>query len=184
MKHFFGKILSASSFIVLSFSFSFAQATREKGIELYENGDYKAAIEILQKIVEADANDGEARRFLAMSFAGTGDKKQAREVFKKGDHITDKDLNRNYDSPVKITVKRFARATERARRNGVSGSVRLAVEFRSDGKIGLIFPLNELPDGLTESAIKAASGFEFEPAIKNGKALTVIKFVEYHFSFY
>lgn len=162
----------------------FAQTAREKGMELYESGDYKAAIEILQQIVTNDENDGEAWRFLAMALAKNGDKKQASKAFDRAEDFRDEDLNKIYDSPVKITSKRFPRYTEIARRNKVSGSVKLAVEFRSDGKLGLIFPLNELPDGLTDSAVKAASGIKFQPAVRNGKAATVIKFVEYQFSLF
>ena len=70
------KILLAFSFLLLLTTFLIAQTHREKGIELYESGDYKAAVEMLQKAVEVGENDGEAWRFLGMAFAKTDDKKQ------------------------------------------------------------------------------------------------------------
>ncbi len=184
MQFSFYKILLAFSFLLLLTTFSFAQIEREKGIELYESGDYKAAAEILQKAVETDETDGEAWRFLGMAFANTNDKKQARKAFEKAVDFHDKDLNKNYDIPVEITSRSYPRYTETARRNNVSGRIKLAVEFRHDGQIGFIFPLTQLSDGLTENAAEAARNIKFNPAIRNGKTVTVIKFIEYSYTIY
>lgn len=184
MKFSFCKILTTLIFLVLSAGFSFAQSVREKGIELYQNGDYKAAIEILQRVVEADENDGMAWRFLGMAYARTNNEEQSRKTFDKADDFRDEDLNKTYDIPIKFIKLPKNNYTKKARQNNVKGRVKLAVEFRFDGKIGFIFPIKELPDGLTESAVKAANSIEFEPAVKNGRAVTVIKFVEYIFSIY
>jgi len=62
--------------------------------------------------------------------------------------------------------------TLEARRNGVEGRVVLRVEFRADGQIGDITPLEELPDGLTEKAVEAAKLIEFEPELRDGQPVT------------
>lgn len=162
----------------------FAQTEREKAVELYESGDSKAAIEMLKKIVEKDANDGEVWRLLGMAYAKIDNEKQARKILKKAAEFPETDLEKNYDSAVKIIAKRFPKYTESARRNGISGTIKLAVEFRSNGKLGLIFPLSELPDGLTDSAIYAAEGIEFDPAVRKGRYVTAVKFIEYSFTIY
>lgn len=53
MKDFYKISLS----LIFAFSLThsiYAQTEREKGVELYEKGDYPAAIEILQKATETD----------------------------------------------------------------------------------------------------------------------------------
>lgn len=85
------------------------------------------------------------------------------------------------DKPLKIISKPRALWTTDAH---VQGVVRLRVTFLDCGKIGAIQPVSRLPFGLTESAIEAAKKIRFEPAMKNGKPLTVAKVVEYSFSIY
>jgi len=179
MKNSFRNFILFCAVILSLAGFAAAQTEREKGVEFYEKGNYKAAAETLQKVVEADETDGEAWRFLGMAFAKTDDKKQARKAFEKADDFRDEDLNKNYDKPVEITSKPRPR-----RRNNVSGRIKLAVEFRHDGQIGFIFPLIQLPDGLTENAAEATKNIKFNPAIRNGKTVTVIKFIEYSFTIY
>ena len=71
--------------------------------------------------------------------------------------------------------------TAAARNNGVSGTVILSVVFLSDASVGDIKLIRSLPDGLTDQAIKAAKLNNFEPAMKNGRAVSVRGNVEYKF---
>lgn len=176
------KITLLCGLILVFASFVFAQAEREKGIELYEQGDYKAAVEVFQKVVEADEKDGESWRFLGMAYARMGNNIQTHKAFDKADDFPDKELNKNYDVPVKITKLYKNKYTKEAGKNYVTGTVKLAVEFGRDGKIGYIFPVKELPYGLTESSIKAATKIKFEPAVRDDKNVTVIMFIEYNFA--
>jgi hypothetical protein len=64
----------------------------------------------------------------------------------------------------------------------VEGTVRLKIEFLDSGNIGKIFPISELPYGLTASAIEAAKKIKFNPEIKNGTPITVSKTIENAFS--
>jgi hypothetical protein len=85
---------------------------------------------------------------------------------------------------IRIVLKPYARYTDAARQSSVRGTVRLRVTFLASGGIGSIVPLNELPFGLTEQAIAAASKIVFIPAKRNGKNLSVAKLLEYSFSIY
>lgn len=184
MKFIFGKF--AQTFIIFLFlaGFALAQTESESGTERYEKGEYEKAIEFLLKRVEVNEKDGEAWRFLGRAYARTKNLKQARKAFNKAENFDDKDLNEIYDTPVRILSKRPPRYTEEARRAMTSGRIKVAVEFGADGKIKYIVPIRGLPNGLTESAVKAASEIKFEPAVRNGKTVAVIKFVEYSFDIF
>ena len=88
------------------------------------------------------------------------------------------------DSALKVLSKPQARYTEEARENNAQGTVTLKVTFLADGKIGTISPVNELPYGLTESAIAAARQICFEPAKKNGVPYASIRTVTYSWTIY
>jgi TonB family protein len=87
-------------------------------------------------------------------------------------------------SPLKIFSKPQAKYTEEARKDNIQGSVVLRVTFLSNGKIGAITPVTDLPYGLTESAIAAARQICFEPAKRNGVPYAVAKTVVYSFTIY
>lgn len=91
------------------------------------------------------------------------------------------DKNLPNSHPVKITHLTKPDYPGEARSEGINGTVRLRALFLSNGKIGLAIPLNRLPGGLTESAVDAAKNIKFEPAMKDGKLITVFKVVEFSF---
>lgn len=66
----------------------------------------------------------------------------------------------------------------------ITGNVRLRVEFLASGKTGKISPISELGYGATENAIEAARNIKFEPAVKDGKTVTVHKVIVINFSIY
>jgi len=71
-----------------------------------------------------------------------------------------------------------------ARRNTVTGTVRLRMVLAADGTVQNVSPLTTLPDGLTEQAVEAARGIEFTPALKDGRAVSQYVTVEYNFNIY
>jgi TonB family protein len=75
-------------------------------------------------------------------------------------------------NPELIQVKK-PEYTEAARNNRVEGDVRLMVIFGSNGKIGHIDVLEELPDGLTQKAIEVAKAIKFKPATYSNSNKTV-----------
>lgn len=74
--------------------------------------------------------------------------------------------------------------TKAARKNGVEGTVKLKITFQSDGKVGKVFVIEGLPDGLTEKAIAAAKKIVFEPAVKDGRPVSIYAQVNYSFELY
>ncbi|HZH31859.1 MAG TPA: energy transducer TonB [Pyrinomonadaceae bacterium] len=99
------------------------------------------------------------------------------------------DAVRNY-SPLEVTRrvqiihKPEPRYTERARRNGVTGTVRLRLVLSASGQVSNISAVNLLPDGLTEMAALAASHIKFIPAIKDGRRVSQYVLIEYNFNIY
>ncbi|MBA3631641.1 MAG: tetratricopeptide repeat protein [Acidobacteria bacterium] len=85
-------------------------------------------------------------------------------------------------TPIKFISKPQAHYTDAARKNGVSGNIRLAVLFAANGAVEYVLPLRGLKNGLNEEAMKAAYSIKFQPQMKNGKPVSVIKIVEYSFS--
>ncbi len=81
-----------------------------------------------------------------------------------------------------ITYRARANYTQEAREKNVVGNVVLSVVFSADGKIGAIRVESGLPYGLTEEAIRAARAIRFEPAMKDGKPVSVRGNLEFSFS--
>ena len=92
--------------------------------------------------------------------------------------------DKNGDAPLKLIFKPKGEYNDKARQDQVQGTVRLRVTFLANGNIGAISPVQGLPDGLTAAAIEAAKRIRFQPAMKNGKPVTVTKMVEYTFTLY
>jgi len=59
------------------------------------------------------------------------------------------------------------------------GTIVLRVEFHADGAIGEVNLIRRMPRGLSESALKAAKKIRFQPAVKDGVAITVHRPVNY-----
>ena len=74
--------------------------------------------------------------------------------------------------------------TEDARKNQVTGTVVLRVVFASSGEVMQIRAVRSLPFGLTERAIAAARQIRFEPAKRDGRAVSVSMQLEYNFNLY
>ncbi|HEX8286310.1 MAG TPA: energy transducer TonB [Pyrinomonadaceae bacterium] len=74
--------------------------------------------------------------------------------------------------------------TERARKNNVTGIVRLRAVLNSSGAVTNISVVKDLPDGLTEKAISAARRILFFPAVKDGRRVSQYVVLEYNFNIY
>ena len=85
---------------------------------------------------------------------------------------------------MKIISKPRPGYTDAARQNNIQGTVILRVTFLASGQIGSVSVVKGLPNGLSEKAIAAAKGINFEPAKTNGVGQSVTKQVEYSFSIY
>lgn len=87
-------------------------------------------------------------------------------------------------APLTVLTKPRANYTDSARQAGVQGEIALAVLFSADGKTKMILVLKPLSNGLTEQAIKAAEKITFDPQMKDGKPVSVVKIVKYSFTLY
>lgn len=74
--------------------------------------------------------------------------------------------------------------TEEARRNNVTGTVRVKMLFAADGTVKYLFALTRLPHGLTESALNAARKIKFVPAEKDGRPVSQVVTIDYNFNIY
>jgi TonB family protein len=83
-----------------------------------------------------------------------------------------------------ITFKPEPGFTEEARKNNVTGVVRLRAILHSSGSVTNISVVKGLPDGLTEKAIAAAKQIRFTPAEKDGHAVSQYIVLEYNFNIY
>jgi TonB family protein len=74
--------------------------------------------------------------------------------------------------------------TEAARKNNVTGTVRLRMLLAANGSVSNISVVKGLPDGLTEKAIAAAHQIRFTPAQKDGRNVNQWVVIEYNFNIY
>lgn len=117
----------------------------------------------------------------------TGKEIGAGSLVTLGDEISaneDAKLSTDKDANMIVVSKIPPNYTDAARRENVTGDVKLRVTFLADGSIGAVSPVNSLPFGLTEQAIAAAKKLTFLPARKNGKKISVAKLVQYSFKIY
>ncbi|MEP6925127.1 MAG: energy transducer TonB [Pyrinomonadaceae bacterium] len=84
----------------------------------------------------------------------------------------------------RIILKPRASYTEDARRNQLSGTVRVRVTFSANGGVSNVSAIFGLPYGLTDQAIAAAKKILFVPEKHNGVRVSVNKVIEYNFNLY
>lgn len=74
--------------------------------------------------------------------------------------------------------------TEEARKNQVTGTVRVRMVFNANGSVTNVSAVSRLPDGLTEKAIEAAHKIKFVPAEKDGRKVSQWVTIDYNFNIY
>lgn len=90
----------------------------------------------------------------------------------------------NTITPLKILSKPAPRYTDRAREANISGTISLHILFAANGKVSHIIVLKGLGYGLDAEAVRAAGQIKFEPMMKDGKLVPVVKMVQYSFTIY
>lgn len=84
-----------------------------------------------------------------------------------------------------LVYKEPVRYTDAARSHGTQGTVVIMMIIDETGIVRSPFAIQSLPDGLTESALRAASKMRWKPAEKDGKPVAVIMWsVEFTFNIY
>ena len=74
--------------------------------------------------------------------------------------------------------------TEEARESRTWGTVVLGVVCSSIGRVDSVEVVVGLPNGLTERAVQAAQGIVFEPALKDGRAVSQYIEIWYDFKYW
>ena len=81
------QLIFTAIFIVSCFSIGFAQTDREKGIELFNKGDYKGAIEVLNQVIKANENDVIALYNLGLAYEKLNQIKDAIKSFENAINV-------------------------------------------------------------------------------------------------
>ena len=89
---------------------------------------------------------------------------------------------RGVDVKARLLMKPEPAYTRDARDNNIEGTVILRAILSKTGRVENIRVVEGLPYGLTEQAIKAAREIKFDPAMKDGKAVSMWIQLEYNFS--
>lgn len=87
-------------------------------------------------------------------------------------------------SKARVTAKPEPQYTEQARNQQTTGTVVLRCVFAADRTVKYLLVVVGLPDGLTERALEAARRIKFEPAIKDGRPVSMYIQLEYNFNLY
>ena len=136
-------LLLGIGFLILAFPV-LSQTTTQGGIELYRTAKYDEAVTALKSITDSDKKDRFAWIYLGASLMKAGHGKDAAAAFRKG-NVKVEDLVPGDDAPVTKFSKPRPHYTDMARQSLTVGIVRVAVELKSDGKIGFIVPVDTLP---------------------------------------
>jgi TonB family protein len=74
--------------------------------------------------------------------------------------------------------------TEEARKNQITGTVRVKMVLNANGSVTGVAAVSRLPDGLTEKAIEAAHRIKFVAAEKDGHKVSMYVTIDYNFNIY
>ena len=142
-------------------------------------------------LVWADGEEAGAARFLnSLRLSPTPEGAEIKGAARAGQTVT---LVPENDGPFRhsevtrkavIAFRPTPSFTEEARKNNVTGVVRLRAVLSSSGAVTNISIIKPLPDGLTEKAINAARHIMFLPAQKDGRTVSQYIILEYNFNIF
>lgn len=222
---------------------------RDRGIQLYQQGDASGAVEALRKVVKENKDDAKAWHYLGLAYLLKQDKDEARKAFAKAATIRVKDLaaalppsdnhdmrpaqsknadryqaavesvekylevtsNPSEDLITELETLRWYRDFYQGSRHDeeilsgrdvatklrilskpeprfsgtrASGTAMLHAVFSADGSVKHILVLHKVDPAFDRVCIEAAKTIQFTPAIKDGRAVSMILQVEYHREFF
>ncbi len=142
---------------------------------------FKEAAESLDTYLRLDPSSSSAdhlrEQLVSLKFYGsyTGDKTNLDDAPYSGDEVTTK---------ARVLSKPEPAYTESAREALVTGTVVLRAVLSADGSVRHILVLAGLPNGLTETAVRAARRIKFTPATIDGRPVSTFVQMEYNFNLY
>ena len=224
-----------------------ASDERDRGIQLYQKGDYQGAIEALRAATSKNRDDGDAWHYLGLALLAEGNKDGARKAFESAATIRTNNLipilpvrpvnggepdaagakprnryqaafesteqylaltmNPTEDWRVQLEALRFYRdyyagsridetivttkeATARLRilskpppdfsHTGASGNSVLRAVFSADGTVKHVLVLKRVAPDFDLACVEAARRIQFTPAMKEGRAVSMILQLEYN----
>jgi tetratricopeptide (TPR) repeat protein len=172
-------LTSIALFVFSVTAFSQQINERDKGIELYRQGEYEKAVELLQKRTQVEEKDRLAWLYLGAAYVKLNKNAAAVKAFRKTNVVYKQNVP-VYDKKLEI-ISKPRPVFDRSANRSFSGVIAIAVEYGADGKIGFVFAFRELSSELTKSAIDSAKAIKFNPAVKDGKPVTVVSVIEYNF---
>ena len=92
-------------------------------------------------------------------------------------------LSREVDTKAHVRKNPPPYSTKEAKRNSFHGKILLELILTADRKVTNITILKSLPYGLNQKALEAAQQIKFDPAMKDGKAVSQWVEIEYEFWF-
>jgi tetratricopeptide (TPR) repeat protein len=152
------------------------------GIQLYREGKFAEATAQLESTATLSAKHKHAWLYLGAAYAHLERMEDARKAFRTPRTLKGKDPT-TFSKELKITSKKYPQF-DRSIKEPMPVILTLAVEFRSDGKIGLIVPFHNEGSAYVPAAVNSSKGYRFEPAEIDGKPVTTIRVVEYQYSVY
>ena len=162
---------------------SVAQDSRDRGIDLFRQGDYAESIKMLEELESQGTADYPTSVYLGAAYVKSGEFKKATSTFIRAQRSNKKPVSpMKYEKSVEITNRPRASFSAAATGNDSSGIIRLAVELKEDGSVGFIIPYETSSPTLVDDAVKTAKKIRFKPAILHGKAVTSVLLFEYTFS--
>jgi tetratricopeptide (TPR) repeat protein len=159
------------------------QFTTAEGVRLYRAGNIDEAITHLRRVVETNKKDYTAWLYLGAAYVHKGNRKEAEKALKlgsRGPKYSDRNLGRIGDQySLRLLSIPQAYLTNEARLARISANQTVAVECRYDDTIGFVFPIGNLPAGLTESAVEAARQIRFHAGTQDGEPVTTVILIEF-----
>ena len=157
------------------------QSKRDEGIDLYRQDKFSEAAAMLEQAVATDKSDSQAWLYLGAAYVHLNQAKDAKKAFGKSRARQATDWPK-YDKKLTILSKPNAKFYSNSNVYGTVEKVMIAIEFRADGTIGIVFPFRNEHTKQESNALDAAKRITFTPAMQNGKPITVVTAIEYAFS--
>jgi hypothetical protein len=162
-------------FTLVQFSYGQSESDPTNGIDLYRKGEFLEASKLLSKLVSDGSADTRTVMYLAGAYVHLKRDQDAKELLNRIDQFKQSQPTQEYDRRLKMIRKPLPEFG----RNESSGKVKLLVECKSDGRIGIVFVYALTSPGLRHAALVAAESIQFEPATIAGKPVTGLIFIEY-----
>ena len=163
-------------------NFSLALLTRS--FALYHLKRYSEAAESLKSLLALTSGDEDAQTWREQIMFLERQARESQPTTTAPSTANTIFSSREVTQKARVLSKPEPSYTAEARKVGLQGTVVIRAVFSSDGEVKNLYVIQGLPFGLTTNAIAAARRIKFNPAIKDGHAVSTYIQFEYHFNLY